>query len=308
MSRPVLVFLLFLACAAQVVPQTPSPPNPAADVLKKKLEARMQDIAARLDGVMSYVVVDLTNRDRFVSLPDVVSPTASTIKLAILYEFFRQVDEGKVKPDEPRRLDRRSAVGGSGVLFELGTPTLSLADYAMLMILLSDNTATNVVIDSVGMDAVNARMRSLGLERTRLRRHMMDAAAARRGDENVSTAAEIARLLEVLYRGEGLTPASRDRALKILKTVTDDKVRMSPLLQGLPPGIEAASKPGDLEGVHVDAGIVFAKNRPYIYAAMTTYLQEDAAGAAAITEASRAAYGYFSRRGAGTEYGRQIGR
>ncbi len=300
--RLIAFVLLALASTAQVRPPAAGV-NPAAALLEKKFEARLQEIAGHVDGVMSYTVVDLTSGDRMVSLPQLVSATASTIKLAILYELFRQVDEGKLKLDETRRLDRRQAVGGSGVLFELGTPTLSLSDYATLMIVLSDNTATNVVIDAVGMDAVNARMRGLSLEQTKLRRHMMDGAAARRGDENVSTAAEIARLLEIFYRGEGLSPASRDGALRILK-----KAKTSPMLQGVPPGVEVASKPGDLEGVRVDAGIVYAKNRPYIFAAMTTYLQDDEAGAAAIAEASKTAYQYFSRLGAGSEYGRQIGR
>jgi beta-lactamase class A len=256
-----------------------------------------------VDGVVGYTAIDLTSGDRFTRLENAVFPTASTIKLAILYELYLQAQEGRLELDAPKRLDRAAAVGGSGVLFELGTPTLALRDYAVLMVVLSDNTATNVLIDTVGMANVTSRMRALGLAQTKLRRKMIDLAAAKRGDENVSTPAEIARLLEIYYKGEGLQPASRDAALAILKKSKD-----TPLVRGLPAGTAVASKPGDLEGVRVDAGIVFARNRPYILSVMTTWLADDEAGAKAIEDLSRAAYGYFSRLGAGTAYGRQIDR
>jgi beta-lactamase class A len=295
-----------LAGFAQDPGRAATAPNPAAEALKKKFAAHLAEIAGRVDGVMAYTIVDLTSGDRFSQLEQLVAPTASTIKLTVLYELVKQAEEGRLKLDDSKPLDRSKAVEGSGVLYNLGTPALSLRDHATLMVVLSDNTATNVLVDVVGMDAVNARMRGLGLAATRLRRHMMDGAAARRGDENVSSSSDIARLLEALYRGQGLAPASRDEALRILKIRNESKT--TPLLRGVPGTVDVASKPGELEGVRVDAGIVWAAKRPYIFSAMTTYLQDDEAGAKAIEELARTAYEYFSRLGAGTEYGRQIGR
>ena len=86
------------------------------------------------------------------------------------------------------------------------------------------------------------------------------------------------------------------------------KANASRLRKGLPAGVEAADKPGELEGVRVDAGIVYAKNRPYILCVMTTYLKSEAEGELAIEEMSRASYDYFSRLGAGLQYGRQVGK
>lgn len=300
-----LSFLLFLtlASAATAQPAPPGPSSPAAD-LRRQAAARLEEAARRLDGAIGYSIVDLTSGDRFEYQPKLVSATASTIKLAILYELMHAADEGRVKLDDTKALDRRRAVPG-GLLYEMGTPTLSLRDYAVAMAVLSDNTATNVLIELLGMEAITARMRTLGLEETKLRRYMIDLEAAKRGNENVSTPAEIARLLEALYRGTGLTPASRDEALGILKK---EKVPLSAMVKPLPAGLEVANKPGELEGVRVDAGIVYAKKRPYVFSVMTTALQRDEAGEAAIEELSRIAYGYFSRIGAGTEYGRQIGR
>ncbi len=292
-----------LIVAAVRAPLLPDKTPPISAELRTKLEHRLQDIAAHVDGVMGYAVVDLTSGDRLGRLEHEAFPTASTIKLAIVYELFRQIDEGTVRLDRTIVLDRSKAVGGSGVLVEMGTPTLSVRDYATLMVIVSDNTATNVLIDLLGMDRIAARMTALGLTGTRLRRHMADVAAARRGDENVSTPAELVALLEAFVKGTGLSASSRDEALALLK-----KPKASRLRRSLSSGVEAADKPGELEGVRVDAGVVFAKNRPYIFCAMTTYLKDEAEGERAIEDASRAAYDYFSRLGAGLQYGRQVGR
>jgi beta-lactamase class A len=272
-----------------------------ANDLRARLEERLNAIAGSLDGVMGYAIAGLESPERLERHANETFPTASTIKLAILYELFRQSDEGRIQLDAPITLDRRAAVGGSGILNELTTPTLSIRDYATLMIVLSDNTATNVVIDLVGMDRVTSRMASLGLRNTRLRRKMIDLEAARRGDENVSTPAELALLLQLLHRGEGLSKASRNSLLEILR-----KSKTSPMRSAIPARVVVANKPGGLEAVAVDAGIVYLDGRPYVQAMMTTYLKDNAAGDAAIESASRAAFEYFSRMAASSEYGRAI--
>jgi beta-lactamase class A len=271
--------------------------------LRARVLADLQAIAERVDGVMSYTAVDLSSGDRFGFRDTTVSPTASTIKLAILYELFRQSDEKRVNLDEPIPFDRARAVPGSGVLFELAAPVMPLRDYATLMVVLSDNSATNLLIERLGMAAITERARQLGLPNTKLRRAMMDLDAAKRGDENISTAAEIAQLLEIFYKGAGLSAGSREQALTILKKEKD-----TALVRGVPAGVPVACKPGELDGVRVDAGIVFAANRPYILSVMLTYLADDKAGDRAIEEASRVAYRYFSRLGAGGDYGRSIER
>ena len=269
--------------------------TPVAD-LKAKFEKRVQEIAARVDGVVGYSIVDLTSGDRIGRLEHAAFPTASAIKLAIVYELFTQAEEKTINLDETMKLDRRQAVGGTGVLVEMGTPTLSIRDYAVLMVTLSDNTATNVLIDRLGMDKIAARMQALGLNGTKLRRHMMDTAAARRGDENVSTPDELARLLTLMNE-------RMPEAIALLKKPKENRLR-----KGLPEGVASADKSGELEGVRVDAGIVFAKNRPYALSVMTTFLKDEAEGERAIEEMSRVAYEYFSRLGSGGALGRLNGK
>jgi beta-lactamase class A len=198
-------------------------------------------------------------------------------------------------------LDKRHVVGGAGTLQHLTAPALSLRDHAILMILQSDNTSTNVVIDAVGTDAVTTRMGALGLGATKLRRRMMDLEAARQGRENVSSPADVARLLTIIDRGDGLSSSTREAAIQILK-----KDKRTPLTRGLPSGVEAASKPGDLDGVRVDAGVVYVPGRSYVFVMMGAWLTDGAAGEQAITDASRAAYRYFDRLASSNDAGRRV--
>jgi beta-lactamase class A len=294
-------FFLAAALAAAFVISAGASQDPRLAGLRGTFAQALERIASGLDGVMAYAIVDLTTGDRFERLPDAVLATASTIKLSILYELFKQVEEGRLTLDDVRPLDRRHAVGGSGVLFQLTTPALSLRDYATLMIVLSDNTATNVVIDAAGMENVTSRMTSLGLKETKLRRRMIDAEAARRGDENVSTAGELARLLELLHAGEGLTKTSQEQLLEILR-----KPKATPIHRGIPGSVAVASKSGSLEGIQADAGIVYVPGRPYVFAVMTGYLKQAGDGETAIADASRAAFDYFNRLAKSSEYGRII--
>lgn len=280
---------LLLAATASVDAQT----SPPAE-LRAKFEKRVQEISSRVDGVVGYSIVDLTSGERIGHLDTASFPTASAIKLAIVYELFKQAAEKRIDLEEKVTLDRRQAVGGTGVLVEMGTPTLSIRDYAVLMVTLSDNTATNVLIDRLGMDKIVARMQGLGLNATRLRRHMMDTAAARRGDENVSTPDELARLLRTMNE-------TMPDAIALLKKPKENRLR-----KGLPEGVASADKSGELEGVRVDAGVVYAKNRPYVLCVMTTFLKDEAEGERAIEEISRVAYEYFSRLGAGGVLGRRL--
>lgn len=276
-------------------------PSSGAALLHKPFVQRLDDIASATDGLVGYTIVDLTTGERVERLASHAFPTASSIKIAILYELFKQAEEGRQSLDRPIPWDASTAVAGSGVLFELSSPTLTLRDYAILMIVLSDNTATNVLIDRLGMNAVNARMKAIGAGEIQLRRKMMDLKAAVAGQENTATPAALAALLIAIERGTGLSSASRDALLAILK-----KGKSSPMLRGIPSGISVASKPGDLDAVRADAGLVYVPDRAYVFVAMTSWLQKDEEGERAIESLSRACYEYFSRLAKSSEYGRMI--
>jgi beta-lactamase class A len=281
---------LALTCALLSLATVSAAQATKAEELAGAFSARLDEIAAKVDGSVAYLVVDVTSGQRFARRAEEPFPTASAIKIGILYELLVQVDAGREVLDDPQPLPAASRAGGSGILNRLRSPVLSLRDHALLMILLSDNTSTNVLIDRLGADAINARMHALGASGYKLRRRMLDTAAAARGDENVAGASDLVVVMEAIRTGRGLKPASQAEAIRILQEDGPTSVRA-----GVPAGVPVATKPGGLEGVQSEVSWVDLKGRPYLFCVMTSFLADDRAGGASITEMSKVAYQYFSR-------------
>jgi beta-lactamase class A len=301
---------LALSSAAFSQQKPEAPRDTGSDLLWKKLETRIEQISARFDGVMGLAILDLTDGTTLLRNADRVFPTASSIKIAVLLELYRQDHQaregaqGKAKLSDIYTFDPKDLVEDSQIMAAL-TPRVTRVtnrDLAQFMVAVSDNAATNVLIDRVGMQNVNATLRSLGLTKTLLRRKMIDIAAARRGDENVATPQEMTWLLEMIYKGEALSKELTGQFIKQLKTLKKD----SYLSYELPADVELADKPGSLEGVRTDSGIVFAKNRPFAISVMTAYDCDEKAAERAIGEVALDAYRYFEMRGKTSEYGRVL--
>jgi beta-lactamase class A len=291
----VAIVIVTTSLAAQA-PQ----PGPLQKDLRDQFVKRLGEIVSKVDGSVGYRVDDLTSGETVASRLDAEPfPTASTIKLAILYEMFKQAEAGTLALDTPQPLNPKQVAGGSGVLQHLTAPVLSMRDTAALMIILSDNTATNVVIDAVGMTNVNNRMTSLGLTGIKLRRKMMDAEAVRRGDENIASPGALVRIAELLWKGEGLRPESRDAARKILYEVPGQ------IRNAVPSAIAVASKTGTLDAVRAEAAVIELPGRPFALSVMTTYLKNDEDGERAIHDIAAAAFSYFERLAKSGAYGRR---
>jgi len=277
------------------------------DLLWKKLSDRVTEIVERFDGVMGVAIADLTDDRAILKNADRVFPTASSIKIAILLELYHQDQEartgvaGKAKLDDVYTFDPKDLVEDSQIMAGLtpGVTRVTNRDLAQFMIAVSDNAAANILIDRVGRENVNAMLRSLGLAKTTLRRKMMDVAAARRGEENISTPQEIVRLLEAIYRGKALNKELTAAFIQQLSTLKESYIPRE-----LPAGIQIANKPGNLEGVRTDSGILFVKNRPFAMSVMTAYDRDERAAEHAISEIALNAYHYFEMRGKTSDYGR----
>jgi beta-lactamase class A len=301
-----LTLSLFLVAAtfsahAQCCPEKPSAEK--QQLLWQKLQEELRAVDQGLDGVMGLAVKDLTSGETFFIHGDEIMPQASSIKIAVLAELYLQAQQGKLKLTDEYVVRSSDLVTGSDIMLGLtpGVTRLTLRDLATMMVAVSDNSATNVLIARVGMESVNAMLDGLGLHATRLRRQMMDLKAAGEGRENVSTPREMMTLLETIYRGKLLNKEMTADFIKMLSTHKE-----SSLLQGLPDDAVAASKPGELEAVRNDSGIVLVKNRPYILCVMTTYLKDEKDGAAAIRKIAALTYSYFDRVGRASEYGRVV--
>lgn len=183
-------------------------------------------------------------------------PSASVIKLPIMVETMERVKAGTLDLSEIHILTDSEKVGGSGLLKNYSHRSrISYADLLRLMMVYSDNTATNIFINELGMDAINARIKAMGLTGTRLNRVMMDTLAARQGRDNYVTARDMNRLMSQIYRHQLATPALCDQMLDVLKQ-NDDTLTIPRLL---PKTVVVAHKTGTLDYVRGDAGIVYAK-------------------------------------------------
>ncbi len=294
-------FISILLLVAAATAQTPQPQK--QDILWQKLEDQIYDIDHHLDGVMGVAILDLTSGRSFFLHGDEVFPQASSIKIAVLAELYRQAQNGKLKLSDLYTVNAADLVQDSDIMNGLtpGVTRLTNRDLATMMVAVSDNAATNVLIDHVGMDNVNAMLDSLGLHQTRLRRKMMDLKAASEGRENVATPREMMTLLELIFRGKVLNKDLTDDFFQVLSTHKDSWIPRS-----LPDDLKIANKPGALEGVRNDSGIVFAQNRPFVLCVMTTYLRRERDGEEAIAEVAVAAWQMFDRLGRASDLGRVI--
>jgi beta-lactamase class A len=197
-----------------------------------------------------------------------VFPAASVVKVPILLEALRQVQVGTLKLETRIVLSAAEQVGGSGILMAFQpnlTPTLQ--DYLTLMIVVSDNTATNICLDAVGgRDAVNASLKDWGCSSTTVIGKLMLTDERKNADQLAGKRAEIspiesAMLLEKLYKGEVLNPEMTKLALEILEAQQYTEI----LARYLPDGTKTATKSGQIIGVRNDVGIVLTE-RPYVLA------------------------------------------
>src|SRR6266699_128398 len=298
---------LALATGTFGQPKPEAPRDTGSDLLWKKLETRVEEIAARFDGVMGLAILDLTDGRILLHNVDRVFPAASSIKLAILVELYRQDQEartgaqGKAKVDDSYTFDPKDLVEDSRIMAGLtpGVTQVTNRDLAQFMIAVSDNSAANILYDRVGRDNVNVMLRGLGLSKTMLQRKMMDIAAARRGEENVATPREMARILESIHKGKVLDKQSTMELIKQLSTLKQNYIT-----HYLPESVQEANKPGELEGVRTDSGIIFAPNRPFAMCVMTAYNRDEKAAEHAISEVALEAFRYFEMQGKTSQYGR----
>jgi len=296
-----LIALSSLTIAAQCCPQKPAAEKKTA--LWQKLQEDLRTADRQLDGVLGLAVKDLTSGEEFFIHPDEIMPQASSIKIAVLADLYLQAQQGKLKLSDEYVVRKEDQVSGSDIMLGLtpGFTRLTLRDLATMMVAVSDNSATNVLIDRVGSDNVNAMLEGQGLHATRLRRKMMDLKAASEGRENVSTPREMMTLLATVHSGKLLNQEMTEDFLKVLSTHKE-----SSMLQGLPDDAVAANKPGELEAVRNDSGIVLIKGRPYILCVMTTYLKDEREGSAVIRKIAALTYSYFDRLSRASEYGRVV--
>ncbi len=212
---------------------------------------------------------------------------ASVIKVPILVAFFQAVDQGIIGLDEMLVLKKEQSAGGSGVLQSqpIGTEIPAL-EAATLMITVSDNTATNLIVDRLGgMDTLNRTFQRWGLKDTQLVWQLPDLEGT-----NKTSALDMIGLLAKIEEGKLLTPRSRDRVLDIMR-----RTQTTPLLsEGLGEGARLANKTGNIKDVVGDVGIIDMPNgKRYLAAVLVEREPNDPQGQQVVRDLSRAVYDYW---------------
>jgi beta-lactamase class A len=266
---PVIACILLSAHAALI-----AAPSPA----RSELESQVARIAARHHGLVAVFAEDLTTGKTVSLRSDQPVPTASVIKLAILYEAMRQIRRGAVHWNDPVTVQADDQTAGSGVLGYFDAPaTVTLKDVLFMMIAVSDNTATNVAVDKLGLQAINEELGRLGLKSTWLYKKIgKPPAKALPADQQrfglgKTTAAEMATLLRSIVTcrlGEADDPTT-ESDLSICR-ITLRMLRSQFYRDGVPRYLEAAdsseegsaiaNKTGALDAVRNEVAAIATKN------------------------------------------------
>ena len=229
----------------------------------QSLDARVRAEVAPFKGHVSLFARNLDTGDEYSFSGDERVPTASTIKIAVMIEAFARVTEGRAKWTDDLVLTKAARYGGSGILPELGDGLrLTLQDCVRLMMVLSDNTATNMVLDYLSTDAVNARMNSLGFKQTRIMRRVGGGGESTDGKQpdnkrfglGATTPHEMVQILQKLDRGEIVNPAVSQQMLDLMKR---EQVRYA--IGRDIPGVPMASKYGALDHLRSCVALVYSK-------------------------------------------------
>jgi beta-lactamase class A len=234
-----------------------------APVASASLDARMRAKITPFKGKVSVFAKNLDTGQTYTYSGDERVPTASTIKVAVMIEAFARVSEGRAKWTDQLVLTKAARYGGSGVLPELADGLrLTLRDCVNLMMVVSDNTATNMVLDYLTTDSVNARMSSLGFKATRLMRRIGGGGESREGKDpenkrfglGATTPHEMVQILERLERGNIVSSAASKEMIELMKR---EQVRYA--IARTVWDVPMASKYGALDRLRSCVALVYSK-------------------------------------------------
>ncbi|MEC9488066.1 MAG: serine hydrolase [Halanaerobium sp.] len=258
------------------------------------LTKKVQELNQKLSGVAGIVIKDLWGNFSFDLNPDLVFPAASVIKLCILWDLFKRASNGELDLEQQITLRENHKVGGFGILKELHTGLqLTVEDLATLMIVLSDNVATNMLIDLLGFARINSSIKEIGLKDTVLQRKMMDTQAAEQGLDNYTSPRDIAILLENYIKSELIDSKNREKMLDILmRQQCNNKL---PAL--MPAGTKLAHKTGDLPGVEHDVGILDLPDQKICIIVLTRDLKDNQDGIKFNNQIGELVYNHFGHSG-----------
>jgi beta-lactamase class A len=277
------------------------PPDSLIQLLNEKLGDRIEEIdEEQVSGVLGFCAIDLNTGARISYNENAVFPQASLIKVPILAELFRVVQDKQLRLDDSTTLQPTEGIAGSSFYqlpLKAGPVTTTYRQLATAMIQVSDNTATNHLIAKLGMSKVNENMVRLGLPNTKLQRIMLDGAAAKADRENLSTPYDMARLFQLIYQGKVGGEAGAKEMITIMEETEED------IRTVVPGNIRVASKPGRVPGARTEGAIVFLDKRPYVLTVMASFLESEENP---IPIVARLVHDHFVKLASSNSYGNRL--
>ncbi|MCY7366544.1 MAG: class A beta-lactamase-related serine hydrolase [Chamaesiphon sp.] len=258
--------------------------------LQSKLPQTKKSTTAKKSGLdASYIFVNIDSGEYSELGSDRILPAASTIKLPILIALFQDIDAQKIKLTEQLTITDRTIAGGSGDLRNKKPGSqVSVLVTATKMMTISDNTATNLLIDRLGgKAALNQRFRQWGLQATTINQPLPDLTGT-----NTTTAKELSRSLLAIQRGKIVSDASRAQILDMMSHT----LRNTMLPRGLGKGAKIAHKTGDIGTLVADVGsIKSASGKNYLAAVLVNRPHNSPAGPELVRQMSKIVYDYFEQ-------------
>lgn len=276
------------------------------------------------DGTIGIAARNGQSGEEILLNPDEIFPTASTFKTVLLWELYRQADQGRIDPAERITIEDRHRVPGSGVIQDLDAgASLTIRDVATLMMVISDNAGTDIIFDLLGKEAIQQAASDLGMSSTSIPMgtwgllcglHNLDPndpsltyedlkgrlksreanwdcnALKETPDNDITTPRDMRQLHETIERGDGLSQSGREGVLDIMK-----RQKLSERIPAhLPTGVVCAHKTGSLKGVRNDAGIVYAPDgTTYTLAILVKGASDGVAGTRLVADVSKVIYEHY---------------
>ena len=277
-----------------------------------KLVKSINNNVENFNGVAGVSIKDLSTNWYLGINDDLIFPTASSIKIPILLKLIESSEDSKLDLLKNIEITEKMKSRGSGVIHKMnGTINLTIENLAILMINLSDNTATNLCIDIAGQDDVNKMLEDYEFKSMRLNRKMQDYTAIKEGRENLSSVKEMNLILEMLDSSNAIKPEVAKKVLNILSLN-----KSTPISQPLPENIIVAGKTGGMPGVRCETAIIYLTNRKYILTVMTSYGGNGSSpskqstaehnGSDLISEISLQTYKYFNVLDQSSKFGQGL--
>lgn len=272
----------------------------------RSLAGRIVPLIKAHRGQVAVAVKHLDAGETFYDNADEAMPTASLIKFMVMLEVYQQVREGKLKLNDVIVLRKEDMVHGSGILtyhFSDGA-TFPLRDAVRLMIVFSDNTATNLVLDKIGIASTGQRMAEWGCPNTKIHAKVFKGSTTSIDPERTkkfglgsTTAREAVQLLEKLHQGKLVGPEACQEMIGHLKKC-DDKTKLKRLL---PEKIAVAHKTGSVSDVKTDAGILYLPGGPVAICVLTAKnedkrFRDDNAANVLIGKIAKEVHDHFAKK------------